>query len=64
MISQCRSIPYTKLKTHKNNGWGVGGGEGDQERSPTGGETRSRSTGVANLDRSPDQPPGGEAYIP
>ena len=28
MISQCRSIPYTKLKTHKNNGWGVGGGGG------------------------------------
>ena len=72
MISQCRSISYTKLKTQEimgiilvgGGGGGGGRGGGDQERSPTGGRRDREVAGVDNLDRSPDQSPGGEAYIP
>lgn len=43
----------------------MGGGGGDQERSPTGGGRRDREVpGVANLDRSPDQSPGGTRRRP
>ena len=64
-------IVYQTENTRNNGhnfggGGGGGGGEGwgAQERSPTGGRRDREVAGVANLGRSPDQSPGGEAYIP
>lgn len=52
----------------RNNGHNFGGGwvgvRGPGGDSPTGGRRDREVAGVANLYRSPDQSPGGEAYIP
>lgn len=53
----------------RNNGHNFGGGRGwvgvrGPGQKPYWGRRDREVAGVANLGRSPDQPPGGEAYIP